>query len=523
MRCSLLYFLCMVIVSSAAAQPAFVRMYGGSDTEWANGIIHCGDGGYVMVGATFSGDGDFSGMRKGQCDGWIMKCRADGSVQWKRTVGGSKYDNLLAVAATNDEGFVVCGNSYSNDGDVAGMNNGSSDILLVKIDADGIVQWTRTYGGSADEDACSIVMARDGGYVLTGGSWSSDGLFDGTPQRSSSDIFVMRINSRGTVEWVRTQGGEGNDRGEGLIVDGEGAIVVTGSSASDAGDFKGFSRGSDDVILLCYDDDGALLRKKTYGGRGSDIGRAVVNDARGGYVLTGWTTSDDGTFVSSNRRTKPDAFVMRLDTAGSITWLRTFGGSGEDRAFALLPSKDGGVMSLGGTSSSNADFAFAPKGKLDVFLVDFDSTGGVRNKNVYGGDDDEQGYAMTSTSDGGVAMAGYSSSKNGDFARSAGGSGDVFLLVTRGDAPINVADTISVSPNPLSSQCTCTFIAHTTTPLRIDVVTAGGHIVERFVDRTVTPGTYSWTYDTSALASGMYLFTAATSNAKLSAKLIVIR
>ena len=180
-------------------------------------------------------------------------------------------------------------------------------------------------------------------------------------------------------------------------------------------------------------------------------------------------------------------------------------------------------MSLGGTTSRDRDFTTTYKGDYDMFLVNIDSAGNTRRIDVYGGEKEEQGYAMTTAADGGIAIAGYSHSTSGDFAGLNKGAGDIILLKNLGSGAIVIPDSISVSPNPLATQCTCTFISHDTTPLVIELVSATGHIINRIVDTEITPGTHTWSYDTSLLASGMYLFTATTTRSKLAAKLIIVR
>jgi hypothetical protein len=146
------YFLTKI---DASGSIVWTQTYGGSDDEWANCVQQTSDGGYIVVGTSYSfgaGDADF----------WLVKTDASGDPLWTRTYGGSDYEEGSAVQQTNDGGYVIAGDTYS-------FGAGGSDFYLVKTDAFGDTLWTRTYGGTADDDWLnSVQQTDDGGYIMAG-------------------------------------------------------------------------------------------------------------------------------------------------------------------------------------------------------------------------------------------------------------------------------------------------------------------------------------------------------------------
>jgi hypothetical protein len=144
------------------------KTFGGSGSENGRSIQQTTDGGYVLTGVTRSNDGDFSGINKGGQDIFVMKLSSNGDIQWNKTFGGSGSENGYSIQQTSDGGYVLTGDTGSNDGDFSGMNKGGRDIFVMKLSSNGDIQWNKTFGGSAFENGYSIQQTSDGGYVLTG-------------------------------------------------------------------------------------------------------------------------------------------------------------------------------------------------------------------------------------------------------------------------------------------------------------------------------------------------------------------
>src|SRR5690606_13160397 len=116
-----------------------------------------------VAGGTSSNDGDVSG-NYGSMDAWVVKLNADGDIQWQNAMGGGNADRAFSVQVTTDGGYVLAGHTFSNDGDVSG-NHGGSDCWVVKLNAAGEIEWQKALGGSNSDEASSIQTTLDGGYI----------------------------------------------------------------------------------------------------------------------------------------------------------------------------------------------------------------------------------------------------------------------------------------------------------------------------------------------------------------------
>lgn len=116
------------------------RCYGGSGADVGQSIYHTADSGYIIAGYSGSTDGEVTGLRGSQDDYWVVKLDASGTIQWEKTIGGTNADLSNAIVQTKDGGYVVSGYSYSNDSNVSG-NHGDTDYWVVKLNDTGAIQW----------------------------------------------------------------------------------------------------------------------------------------------------------------------------------------------------------------------------------------------------------------------------------------------------------------------------------------------------------------------------------------------
>ena len=172
-----------------------------------------------------------------------------------KTFGGSLDDRGYSITATSDEGYVLTGYTGSNDGDFKGTNRSGSDIFVIKLDSRGDVQWSKTFGGSSYDVGRSITISPDEGCVLTGETMSSDGDFEGMG-KGDWDIFVVKLNSNGEVIWKKTFGGIGFESGRSITTTSDDGILITGGTSSNDGDFNRMNKGGYDIFIMKLDTDG---------------------------------------------------------------------------------------------------------------------------------------------------------------------------------------------------------------------------------------------------------------------------
>jgi hypothetical protein len=344
----------------------FAKTIGRSNDDEAWSIIQSSDGGYAVAGWTWS-------FGAGGRDIYVVKLDASGNVQWTKTIGGSYGDEANSIIQSSDGGYVVAGYTSS-------FGAGGRDIYVVKLDASGNVQWTKTIGGSYGDEANSIIQSSDGGYAVAGwtGSFGAGGW----------DIYVVKLDASGNVQWTKTIGGSNDDGALSIIQSSDGGYVVAGWTES-------FGAGDRDMFVVKLDSSGNVQWTKTIGGSYGDEANSIIQSSDGGYVVAGRTES----FGAGGW----DIYVVKLDASGNVQWTKTIGGSYGDEANSIIQSSDGGYVVAGRTESFGA-------GGWDIYVVKLDASGNVQWTKTIGGSNDDGALSIIQSSDGGYAVAGYTES-----------------------------------------------------------------------------------------------------------------
>jgi Secretion system C-terminal sorting domain len=356
-----------VVKMAADGAIEWKKAYGGSNLDWPRSMCVTSDGGYMLAGYTSSTNGQVSGNH-GDKDAWLVKLNANGSIQWQKCVGGSSWDEAWGVKQTQDGGYIMAGRTASADGDVAGTNGGTLDYWIVKLSTNGNVLWSRTFGGSNEDTAWKVTETADGGFVLVGEANSSDG--DMTGQHGNGDCGVIKVDSNGNVLWKRMLGGSGWDWAADVAPAADGGCLVVGNVTSNNGDITGH-KGNFDIWLVRLDINGAIVYQKTLGGSDEDRVNGITLTPNEDYLIAGSTYSSDGD-VSVNDGVL-DFWVLKIDALGNILWETTVGGSLGEHAYSVVPASDGGYFAAGVTwSPDSGDVSGQHEaGKPDGWVVKF--------------------------------------------------------------------------------------------------------------------------------------------------------
>jgi len=245
---------CWVVKLNSLGEIEWQRALGGTYNDYAFSIQQTADGGFILAGASRSNDGDVSGNH-GASDYWVVKLNSAGEILWQKSLGGSHHDFAFSIQQTSDGGFIVAGESKSNDGDVSG-NHGSWDYWLVKLNSAGAPVWQRALGGNDDDYAYSTQQTSDGGFIVAGVSWSNDG--DVSENHAWDDYWVVKLNSAGNIVWQRTLGGSSTDWAYSIQQTTDGGFIVAGESASNDGDVSGNHGETDYWVVKLSPDDGIV-------------------------------------------------------------------------------------------------------------------------------------------------------------------------------------------------------------------------------------------------------------------------
>jgi uncharacterized repeat protein (TIGR01451 family) len=221
-----LLFLLAISFSSIHAQGfslQWQKCLGGSGNEKANGIIQTANSGFLITGESFSNDGDVSGHHGTltTSDAWVVNTNAVGNITWQKSMGGSGYDDFQTAIKTNDGNYLLIGSTSSTDGDVTG-NHGQFDIWVVKITPSGTMLWQKCYGGTKNETATAALKLADGTVVIAGDANSSDGNLTGnTGVLGRKDVWLVKIDPlNGNLLAQKNYGSSQDDVVSGITLDG---------------------------------------------------------------------------------------------------------------------------------------------------------------------------------------------------------------------------------------------------------------------------------------------------------------
>jgi len=292
---------------------------------------------------------------------------------WIKTFGGSSDDEGRSVYPTTDGGYIITGNTKSS-------GAGGWDVYLIKTDAMGIKQWEKTFGGSSDDYGRSVQPTLDGGYIITGYTYSYG---------AGGDVYLIKTDANGNQTWYKTFGGSSWDCGWSVQQITGGGYIIVGTTES-------YGAGYRDVYLIKTDANGNQQWYKTFGGSSDwDMGYSVQQTSDGGYIITGYTECYGAGSA--------DVWLIKTDANGNETWSKTFGGSYWDSGFSVQQTTDGGYIITGATWSYGA-------GEYDVYLIKTDANGEHIWSMTFGGSDWDESWSVQQTTDGGYIITGSTGS-----------------------------------------------------------------------------------------------------------------
>lgn len=446
---STLFTLICVNISAQAPAIEWQKCFGGDTLDEAQAISQTMDGGYIVAGFTESNNGDVTGNH-GFRDFWIIKLNSVGSVEWQKLLGGSNWDEAHSIQQTTDGGYVVCGLSNSTDGDVSG-NHGWPDFWIVKLDSIGSLEWQKSLGGTDWDEAYSIQQSLDGGFLVIGSTFSSNG--DITGYHGGGDIWAVKLDALGNLEWQKTLGGSDWDDAFSLQKTDDGGYIFAGASQSNNGDVSGHHQFYDYWVVK-LDSLASISWQKVLGGTAWDVAKSVQQTQDGGYIVSGYSESNDDD-VNGNHGNW-DYWIVKLNNMGGIQWDKCLGGTGSDVPFSIIETIDKGYL-LAGNSNSNDGDVYGNHGNDDYWIVKLDSVGIFEWQTCLGGSGDDSPYSLQNTTDGGYILAGYTESNDGDVTGNHGGS-DMWIVKLEG-FPISTPilenkTTCALYPNPVSNVLT---------------------------------------------------------------------
>ena len=502
---------------------------GNNDDGESEGKVIAVLNGYIVCGKTNSNYPAFAVPAGHGNDAYVAKYDVDGNIVWRHIYGGSGEDFFNTVIQTADGGFIAAGHTSSNDGDVSGNHGGDEDAWVVKISADGTLQWQKCYGGSSNDVFLSIT-AEATGYIITGTTNSRDG--DITSWFGNYDVWIVKLSLTGTIAWQSNYGGSKFEESRGIVRNTDGTYTFAGTTLSSNQQVGSHAGGSYDTWVVKISSTGNIIWKKVYGGKGYDYCNAIARTSDGNIVLGQSSNSTDGDVNGAG------AFAMWLlkinPQSGDIIWSKTFLGSPLGTScFGIFSTSDGGVISLGSTGSAN-DVTW------DAFILAADGNGNTKWSSFLGGTKSDYAKAGVQINNNDLIILCSSASTDGDFV---GGSGnpDIWLakfhncdnnIVTKASPTNSIIETntykFSVYPNPFSSATTISFSLAQSTKVSLKIFDLSGRLVTSLSNEEMQAGNHliKWDINTvneKSISSGIYLLRIEASNFKETKKVFVIK
>lgn len=353
-----------------------------------------------------------------------------GEIDWIKNFGGSGEDTAQSIIATSDGGYAVFGYTNSVDGDVSDKTIPVVDYWLLKLDVEGNLQWSKTYGGSGEDKGQQVIQTSDGGYALTGYAQSADG--DGSNNEGFHDNWILRLDEEGEILWEKSFGFSGHDHSYDILQTDDGGLFFTGFLDITAAREDGYTEkgnlltrhGVGEFWGTKLDSNGTIEWRSYFGGTNNDRAYSVVRSDDGGFVMTGFSESTD--FDINNNQGSYDFWVVKIDDSGELLWERAYGGSGIDRSYSITKTNDGGYAITGQTLSTDSDVG-KNNGESDFWLIKLNDQGDLVWENSFGGSAFDFAEEIISLSNGGFMIVGNSKSADGDANKNAG-ENDIWVI-----------------------------------------------------------------------------------------------
>ncbi len=355
---------------SANAQIAFERAYGNSGEEVGRSMVQLADSSYIVVGSSSS-----FGMPG--ADLLILKLDSTGEVIWTKTKGGAQIDRAMKIVHTSDGNLAIVG--YTNS-----FGAGGYDVYFLKINYNGHVLLSKTYGGSDWDLGYSLVETSDGGFLITGETYSSgSGL---------NDAFLLKIDAVGDTVWAREYGGTGSEIGRSVEVTTSGDILLAAETSSSGA-------GQSDAWALKLDASGNVLWDQTFGYAENDYGTDLIELTNGRLIFT-WTSTESGNDYWSANMSKLSS------TTGDQVNIITHANPYNMIINQTMEYPNRGTTMSVGMQEPNANGS-------DVWSLGNDTTGGMWFDsgcpgfgNTFGNNGVDLGYDIIPCNDGGFALVG---------------------------------------------------------------------------------------------------------------------
>jgi len=349
-----------------------------------------------------------------------------GELESVKTYGGSKNDVAQSVVKTIDGGYAVLGYSQSNNGDIKDKTDEGFDFWVMKFAANNTLVWSKTFGGTEDDRGNDIIQTSDGGFAILGFTQSSNG--DVSQNNGSRDFWVAKLTTNGSLTWQKSFGFSGSDYGTSFIQTNDNGYLLTGVIDVTASGGEGNSRSSQrhaggDIWAVKLNDNGNFQWSKYFGGSFTDTAFGVEKAADNGFIIVG--SSDSNDVDISNNNGSYDFWIIKISSTGTLIWEKSYGGTEIDEARAITSTNDGNFLVVGDTRSSDIHVS-NNNGAADLWMLKISPEGNLLWEKTIGATGFDVARSVSKTNDNGFIISGSSRSSDGSFTNQ--GQNDAWIL-----------------------------------------------------------------------------------------------
>jgi hypothetical protein len=489
----------------------WAKTYGGSLSASANAISINSKNESLIVGYISSNNFDLI-ESKGRDDVWIIKLNSNGDTIWKKNYGGSRFDRSKTVTATADNNFLVGGYSSSLDKDVL-QNNGLTDAWLFKIDNQGNIIWSKTFGGTKNEVINSVFETKNGDIYIGITSDSNDGDFQNG--LGNNDWWIFKLDKSGNIIWKKRIGGSNFDELKKLTNIDDKTFVAVGSYFSNDDDF--INPKSDFIVKM--DTSGRKIWQKSFGSPLDSTwlmntwNAVSVSEDKKNLILTG----DSYNFNNQSQ----DVSILKMDTSGNLIWYKLYGGGGADVGQKAVFLSNGDILGLANSLSNDGNVS-GNNGSIDFWLYRLNENGNFKWQKCFGGTKGENAYDFAFASINKIIVVGYTTSNDGIFNKNNGNLGWAIVQIqydfNSDIESINPFSSIKIFPNPVDKTLIIQSDVH---PIENIIITdLSGRIIK---NNKIESSPLNTEIDCAYLLNGAYILTIKTGNSIINRKIFVTR
>lgn len=373
------FVLAMILIAGCSTiiqvdQPGWQRVFGDNYYSEANDIILCQDGGYFITGMTM--------ISSNNVDVYALKLDPKGNEEWHLEIGGKSFDVGYSAAEAPGGRYILAGYTES-------YGKGKSDGWIIGIQSNGTVAWNYTFGGEFPDELYSIREANNGGFIVCGMtlSYSED--------TNMYDAWVMKINSRGVLEWQSIVHMDEYDSAFDIQPTSDGGYIFVGRSGD-------LSLRNGRALAIKLNQYGDVIWKKSYGSNELNVANTISATSDSNYIIAGYCVDQSG-------NDDGDGWIARIDDSGELKWMKTYGNRHWDnlKSIIILDNED---ILLSGVTAKKPLFADEDE---DIWIMRLDEDGQQLWQESLGEKGHDMANAVIRTEDGGFAVVGRSGNDNG--------------------------------------------------------------------------------------------------------------